>query len=227
MGKADVILTNPPFGTKKGGGRPTRSDSSVTAETSNKQLAFVEHIYRALKPGGRAAIVLPDNVLFEDNTGRKLRQQLMELCDLHTILRLPTGIFYAQGVKTNVLFFTRGQTERGNTKQVWVYDLRANMNSFGKTRLLTVADFAEFETAFGDDPLGKAPRIDQGEEGRFRCFTREQIGDRNDNLDISWLRDTSNDPEDELTEPEEIAAAIATHLGNALREIEIMMEEYR
>ena len=228
LGKADVILTNPPFGTKKGGGRPTRSDFSVTAETSNKQLAFVEHIYRALKPGGRAAIVLPDNVLFEDNTGRKLRQQLMELCDLHTILRLPTGIFYAQGVKTNVLFFTRGQTERGNTKQVWVYDLRANMNSFGKTRLLTVADFAEFETAFGDDPLGKAPRIDQGEEGRFRCFTREQIGDhRNDNLDISWLRDTSNDPEDELTEPEEIAAAIATHLGNALREIEIMMEEYR
>ena len=222
-----MILTNPPFGTKKGGGRPTRSDFSVTAETSNKQLAFVEHIYRALKPGGRAAIVLPDNVLFEDNTGRKLRQQLMELCDLHTILRLPTGIFYAQGVKTNVLFFTRGQTERGNTKQVWVYDLRANMNSFGKTRLLTVADFAEFETAFGDDPLGKAPRIDQGEEGRFRCFTREQIGDRNDNLDISWLRDTSNDPEDELTEPEEIAAAIATHLGNALREIEIMMEEYR
>lgn len=226
LGKADVILTNPPFGTKKGGGRPTRSDFSVTAETSNKQLAFVEHIYRALNPGGRAAIVLPDNVLFEDNTGRRLRQQLMELCDLHTILRLPTGIFYAQGVKTNVLFFSRGQTDRGNTKAVWVYDLRANMNSFGKTRLLTVADFAEFETAFGDDPLGKAPRIDQGEEGRFRCFTREQIGDRNDNLDISWLRDTSNDPEDELTEPEEIASAIATHLGNALREIEIMMEEF-
>jgi type I restriction enzyme M protein len=104
LGKADVILTNPPFGTKKGGGRPTRSDFSTTAETSNKQLAFVEHIYRALKPGGRAAVVLPDNVLFEDNTGRKLRQQLMELCDLYTILRLPTGIFYAQGVKTNVLF---------------------------------------------------------------------------------------------------------------------------
>jgi hypothetical protein len=114
----------------------------------------------------------------------------------------------------------------GNTKAVWVYDLRANMNSFGKTRLLTVADFAEFETAFGDAPLGKAKRIDQGEEGRFRCFTREQISDRNDNLDIAWLRDTSNDPEDELTEPEEIAAAIATHLGNALREIERMMEEF-
>ncbi|MGL5080093.1 MAG: HsdM family class I SAM-dependent methyltransferase [Microcoleaceae cyanobacterium] len=226
LGKADVILTNPPFGTKKGGGRPTRADFSVTAETSNKQLAFVEHIYRALKPGGRAAVVLPDNVLFEDNTGRKLRQQLMELCDLHTILRLPTGIFYAQGVKTNVLFFTRGHSDRGNTKAVWVYDLRANMNSFGKTGLLTVADFAEFEAAFGDDPLGKAQRTDQGEEGRFRCFSREQIADRNDNLDIAWLRDTSNDPEDELTEPEEIAAAIATHLGNALREIEIMMGEF-
>jgi type I restriction enzyme M protein len=226
LGKADVILTNPPFGTKKGGGRPTRADFSVTAETSNKQLAFVEHIYRALNPGGRAAVVLPDNVLFEDNTGRKLRQQLIELCDLHTILRLPTGIFYAQGVKTNVLFFTRGKKDRGNTKNVWVYDLRANMNSFGKTRLLTVADFSEFEAAFGDDPLGIAKRIDQGESGRFRCFTREQIADRNDNLDISWLRDTSNDPEDELTEPEEIAAAIATHLGNALREIEIMIEEF-
>jgi type I restriction enzyme M protein len=223
LGKADVILTNPPFGTKKGGGRPTRSDFSTTAETSNKQLAFVEHIYRALKPGGRAAVVVPDNVLFEDNTGRKLRQQLMELCDLHTILRLPTGIFYAQGVKTNVLFFRRGQTDRGNTKAVWVYDLRANMDSFGKTRLLTLADFAEFEAAFGDDPLGQASRTDRGEAGRCRCFTREQIADRNDNLDIAWLRDTSNDPEDELTEPEEIAAAIATHLRSALSEIEALM----
>jgi type I restriction enzyme M protein len=224
LGKADVILTNPPFGTKKGGGKPTRSDFSTTADTSNKQLAFVEHIYRALKPNGRAAVVLPDNVLFEDNVGRKLRQQLMELCDLHTILRLPTGIFYAQGVKTNVLFFTRGKTDRGNTKMVWVYDLRTNMESFGKTRPLTVADFAEFEAAFGADPLGKASRVDQGEEGRFRCFTREQIADRNDNLDISWLRDHSNDPEDEMTEPEEIAAAIASHLRNALAEIELFKE---
>ena len=104
LGKADLILTNPPFGTKKGGGRPTRSDFSITADTSNKQLAFVEHIVRALKPGGRAAVVVPDNVLFEDNTGRRLRTWLMDLCRVHTILRLPTGIFYAQGVKTNVLF---------------------------------------------------------------------------------------------------------------------------
>ena len=220
LGKADVILTNPPFGTKKGGGRATRTDFSITADTSNKQLAFVEHIYRALEPNGRAAVVLPDNVLFEDNTGRKLRAQLMELCDLHTILRLPTGIFYAQGVKTNVLFFYRGQSDRANTKSVWVYDMRANMNSFGKTRPLTVEDFAEFEAAFGDDPYGKSPRSDQGEEGRFRCFTREQIAERNDNLDIAWLRDTSNDPEDDLSEPEEIAASIIGHLQTALAEIE-------
>ena len=100
------------------------------------------------------------------------------------------------------------------------------MNSFGKTRLLTGADFAEFETAFGNDPLGQAPRTDQGEDGRFRCFTRQQIADRNDNLDIAWLRDTSNDPEDDLTEPAEIAAAIAQHLRNALAELEAYTEEF-
>ena len=143
--KADLLLTNPPFGTKKGGGRPTRNDFSVTADSSNKQLAFVEHIVRALKPGGRAAVVVPDNVLFEDNTGRRLRTWLMDLCNLHTILRMPTGIFYAQGVKTNVLFLQRGKTDKANTKALWVFDMRANMPAFGKTRPLTVADFADFE----------------------------------------------------------------------------------
>jgi type I restriction enzyme M protein len=103
---ATLILSNPPFGTKKGGGLPTRGD--LTFETSNKQFAFLQHIYRALKPGGRAAVVLPDNVLFESNIGTDIRRDLMDKCILHTILRLPTGIFYAQGVKTNVLFFTRG-----------------------------------------------------------------------------------------------------------------------
>lgn len=225
LGKADLILTNPPFGTKKGGGRPTRSDFSVTAETSNKQLAFVEHIVRALKPGGRAAVVLPDNVLFEDNTGRRLRQWVMELADLHTILRLPTGIFYAQGVKTNVLFLTRGTTDRANTKGVWVYDLRANMPSFGKTRPLTSADFAPFEAAYGDDPHGTSPRTNEGEEGRFRYFSRADITARNDNLDISWLRDDSDDAEDDLTDPEDIAAAILGHLRAALAEVEAVDAE--
>lgn len=225
LGKADLILTNPPFGTKKGGGRPTRQDFSITADTSNKQLAFVEHIVRALKPGGRAAVVLPDNVLFEDNTGRRLRTWLMNLCDLHTILRLPTGIFYAQGVKTNVLFFTRGKTDTGNTKAVWVYDMRANMPAFGKTRPLKVEDFAAFEKAFGADANGKSKRKDEGEEGRFRCFTRKQIEERNDNLDIAWLRDTEAEAEEGLTEPEDIAAAIIGHLKAALGEIEELSDE--
>lgn len=225
LGKADVIMTNPPFGTKKGGGRPVRSDFSITADTSNKQLAFVEHIVRALKPGGRAAVVLPDNVLFEDNTGRRLRSWVMELCNLHTILRLPTGIFYAQGVKTNVVFMTRGKTDQHNTEAVWVYDMRANMPSFGKTRPLTVQDFAEFESCYGDDPYGKISRTDTGENGRFRMYTRQQIADRNDNLDITWLRDETDDAEERLTDPDDIAAAILGHLRNALEEIEALTEE--
>ena len=108
---ADVILANPPFGTKKGGGASTRED--LMFPTSNKQLVFLQHIYRSLKPGGRAAVVLPDNVLFEEGTGQRVRADLMDKCDLHTILRLPTGIFYAQGVKNNVLFFTRGGAPNG------------------------------------------------------------------------------------------------------------------
>lgn len=223
--KADLILTNPPFGTKKGGGRPNRPDFSITSDTSNKQLAFVEHVVRALKPGGRAAVVVPDNVLFEDNAGRRLRTWMMELCDVHTILRLPTGIFYAPGVNTNVAFFTRGKTDRANTRAVWVYDLRNQMEAFGKTRPLTVADFAEFEKAFGNDPLGKAKRKNQGEDGRFRCFTREELKARKDNLDIGWLRDNEAEAEEHLTEPEDIADAIVAHLRAALDEIEAVSEE--
>jgi len=128
-------------------------------------------------------------------------------------------------VKTNVVFLTRGKSDKANTKGVWVYDMRANMDAFGKTKPLTVADFKPFEKAFGSDPLGKAKRKDEGQEGRFRFFKREEITARNDNLDIAWLRDTSNDPEDEMTEPDELAAAITTHLRNALEEIEVFSEE--
>lgn len=225
LAKADLLLTNPPFGTKKGGGRPTRPDFSITADTSNKQLAFAEHIVRALKPGARAAVVVPDNVLFEDNVGRRLRTWMMELCDVHTILRLPTGIFYAQGVKTNVLFLVRGKTDKANTKGVWVYDMRANMDAFGKTRPLTKDDFKVFEKAFGNDPRGKAKRKDEGVAGRFRCFSREEIRKRNDNLDIGWLKDTSNDPEDDMTEPGELASAISSHLRSALEQIQAFANE--
>src|SRR5690606_19196376 len=148
MGEMDVILTNPPFGTKRGGERPTRTDLSF--RSTNKQLNFLQHIYRALhkRGGARAAVVLPDNVLFQDGDGRKVREDLMDKCNLHTILRLPTGIFYAQGVKTNVLFFERGTTDTGNTEEVWFYDLRTNMPSFGKRNPLTEAHFDDFIQAY-------------------------------------------------------------------------------
>lgn len=223
LGKANLVLTNPPF--NKFPNRTTRTDFSVTAGTAQGPIPFLEHVIRALKPGGRAAIVLSDNVLFSDNVGQDIRRYLMDLCDLHTILRLPTGIFYAQGVKTNVLFFTRGKTDKGNTKDVWVYDMRANMPAFGKTRPLSVEDFKDFIKKFGDDPYGKAKRKDEGEEGRFRRFTREQIAERNDDLNIAWLKDDSDAAEEELSEPEDIAAAILGHLRAALAELEVLTEE--
>jgi type I restriction enzyme M protein len=225
--KATVILTNPPFGTKKGGGLPTRTD--FTFPTSNKQFCFVQHIYRGLKPGGRAAVVLPDNVLFEGNVGKQIRADLMDKCNLHTILRLPTGIFYAQGVKTNVLFFTRGDKDKGNTKEVWVYDLRANMPQFGKRTLLTRDHFAEFEAAFGKDPLGSpkslAKRKDTGDEGRFRKFTREWITERVESLDIAWLKDESDGGSDELPEPAVLAREAMTELEGALDELRGILTE--
>lgn len=216
----DVILTNPPFGTKRGGERPTRDD--LTYPSSNKQLNFLQMIYRSLKTDdkARAAVVLPDNVLFADGDGQRIRGDLMDKCNLHTILRLPTGIFYAQGVKTNVLFFTRGKKDRDNTRNVWIYDLRTNMPNFGKRSLLTLEHFKEFMTAYGDDPYGKAKRKDQGETGRFRCFSREQIKKRNDSLDITWLQDDSVRNGDDLSDPAEIAEQILTQLDLATREMQ-------
>ncbi len=223
--KATLILTNPPFGTKKGGGLPTRDD--FTFPTSNKQFAFLQHIYRGLKAGGRAAVVLPDNVLFEANTGKQIRADLMDKCNLHTILRLPTGIFYAQGVKTNVLFFTRGETDKGNTKEVWVYDMRANMPSFGKRTEFNRGYFTDFEKAFGDDPLGLKlkKRQDTGEEGRFRRFTRDWVAERGDNLDIAWLKDDSETAAEDLPEPEALAEEALGELEAAMAEIRSILIE--
>lgn len=218
--RADVILTNPPFGTKKGGGLPTRED--FTYPTSNKQLAFLQHIYRGLKVGGRAAVVLPDNVLFEDNVGAQIRADLMAKCDLHTILRLPTGIFYAQGVKTNVLFFSRGAKETGNTKAVWIYDMRTNAPAFGKRTPFTREHFAGFEAAFGEDPLGRSKRKDEGESGRWRRFSREEIAGRGENLDITWLKDEGHTNAEDLAAPEEIAAEIIANLQTAMTEMEAL-----
>lgn len=223
LGRANLILTNPPFG--PAGGAPTRQDLSVTAAVSSYQLPFVEHCIRALEPGGRAAIVVPDNVLFEDGRGKALRQMMMDWCDLHTILRLPTGIFYAQGVKTNVIFLTRGRTETGNTKMVWIYDQRAQMPKFGKTTPLTEAHFEGFEKAFGTSPFGKERGADEGEAGRWRKFTRAEIAARSDNLDIAWLREAEEEAEEGLIEPDDIAAAILGHLQAASLEIEALLAE--
>ena len=225
--KATLILTNPPFGTKVGGGLPTRTDFSYP--TSNKQLCFLQHVYRALKPGGRAAVVLPDNVLFEGNVGKQIRADLMAKCNLHTILRLPTGIFYAQGVKTNVLFFTRCATDKGNTKEVWVYDLRANAPAFGKRTMLTPEYFAEFVKAYGNDPLGShealKKRKDTGEKGKFRKFTRKFIAERDDSLDISWLKDESGGDGEELADPAVYAREAMAELQGALADLTGILEE--
>lgn len=225
--KATLILTNPPFGTKKGGGLPSRTD--FTFPTSNKQFCFLQHIYRGLKSGGRAAVVLPDNVLFEANVGKQIRTDLMDKCNLHTILRLPTGIFYAQGVKTNVLFFTRGETDKGNTKEVWVYDMRSNVPQFGKRTQLTRKHFAEFEDAFGEDPLGHPKslkkRIDTGEQGRFCRFTREWIDEHGDSLDISWRQEESEGENGEPLEPTMLAREAIDELEAAFEELRgILME---
>lgn len=221
--KADLILTNPPFGTKKGGGVPTRND--FTFITSNKQLAFLQHIYRGLKPGGRAAVVLPDNVLFEAGIGREIRCDLMDKCDLHTILRLPTGIFYAQGVKTNVLFFTKkNDGAKDSTKAVWFYDLRANMPQFGKRTPLTRGHFKEFIEAYGNCPHGTGTRIDQGETGRYRCFTRQEIVNRGDSLDIAWLKDDSATDAANLPEPEALAREAMLELEGVLGDLQELLE---
>ena len=218
---ATLILSNPPFGSKKGGGVP---DRKFPFPTSNKQFCFLQHIYTGLQPGGRAAVIMPDNVLFEGNVGKQIRADLMDKCNLHTILRLPSGIFYAQGVKTNVLFFTRGKTDKDNTQQVWVYDLRANMPQFGRRTQLLREHFSDFEIAFGDDPWGSleslTKRVDKSEQGRFRCFSRAWIAKRGDSLDISWLKDDSETGDTYLAEP----AALARE---AMRELEASLEELR
>jgi len=217
----DVVLTNPPFGTKKGGERTTRDD--LTYPSSNKQLNFLQHIYRSLKANGkaRAAVILPDNVLFADGDGAKIRADLMDKCNLHTILRLPTGIFYAQGVKTNVLFFTRGAIERNNTKEVWVYDLRTNMQSFGKTKALTEEHFNDFIKAY------KAEDRTKVENERFSCFTREEIQKKNNNLDMGLIRDDSILDYETLQDPIKSGEEVIEKLEEATDLIRSVVKELR
>ncbi|AFJ62991.1 MULTISPECIES: N-6 DNA methylase [Bacillus] len=221
MKNFDVILTNPPFGTKKGGERVSRDD--LTFETSNKQLNFLQLIYNALKDDGnaRAAVVLPDNVLFESGIGTQIRRDLMNKCNLHTILRLPTGIFYAQGVKTNVLFFTRGTTDQDNTKDVWVYDLRTNMSSFGKRNQLTMAHFENFMKAYVAEDRSKV------EDERWNKFTREEITKKDDSLDIGLIADESLSSYENLPDPIESAEEAIVKLQQAMDLLGEVVEELR
>ena len=221
MNGFDVVLTNPLFGTKKGGERATRDD--LTFPTSNKQLNFLQHIYRSLKNDGkaRAAVVLPDNVLFADGDGAKIRADLMDKCNLHTVLRLPTGIFYAQGVKTNVLFFTRGKTEKNNTKEVWFYDLRTNMQSFGKTSPLKAEHFNDFVKAY--TAKDRKNIIDE----RWNCFTREQITAKGNSLDLGLIRDDSVLDYDDLQDPAESGEEIVAQLEEAVDLVKSVVKELR
>lgn len=223
MNGYDLVLTNPPFGTKKGGERATRDD--FTYPTSNKQLNFLQHIYRSLKTDGnaRAAVVLPDNVLFADGDGERIRKDLMDKCNLHTILRLPTGIFYAQGVKTNVLFFTRGKVDKGNTKEVWIYDLRSDMPSFGKTNPLKPEYFDEFISCYADGDLSKRQETysEENPNGRWRCFSIEDIMARDKtSLDITWMKNSDGTDDRTLGELLEGIKEKSSNIANAVAELE-------
>lgn len=234
----DGVLANPPFGTKKGGELPNRDD--FTYPTSNKQLNFLQHIYRSLKKDGkaRAAVVLPDNVLFDDNDGQKIRKDLMDKCNLHTILRLPTGIFYAAGVKTNVLFFTRGKEELGNTKKVWFYDLRTNMPTFGKRTPFTEEVFKDFIYAYTggmsadkvvdeyDGSIDDELRAKIKDE-RWQCYTREEIAEKNDTLDIGLVADNSVQSSDALGEPEDIIREAKDELNEILKQLDDILKELK
>ena len=179
-------------------------------------------------------MVLPDNVLFEAGVGTDVRRDLMDKCNLHTILRLPTGIFYAQGVKTNVLFFQKGtadnpRQEHGCTQRTWIYDLRSNMPSFGKRTPFGTQHLKPFEDAFGEDANGNSPRAENvegiGEASRFRVFTRDYIrNERGDSLDISWLKDADSLNAADLPAPEVLAGEAMAELTEALHELEELLK---
>ena len=222
--RVDVIAANPPFGRKSSmtmvneAGEAEREDLVVVrddfwASTSNKQLNFLQHIKTMLKIGGRAAVVLPDNVLFEAGAGETVRRRLLTECDVHTILRLPTGIFYAQGVKANVVFFDRKPAAPDPwTKATWVYDLRTNMHFTLKTKTLQYADLADFVDSYRPDDRNK--RV---EAERFRRFSYDELMVRDKaNLDITWLRDESLEDSSNLPAPGVLAAEIVEELEAAL-----------
>lgn len=222
--QCDVVLTNPPFGTKGANQVPEREDFVIA--TSNKQLNFLQHVLTILKPGGRAAVVVPDNCLFADQAGEVFKI-LTEDCDLHTVLRLPNGTFtpYSPGTKTNVVFFTRGFP----TETVWIYDGRTNVPRITrKDRPLSAEHFAEFERCYGPDPHARRPRSpadspkETGWHGgdRWRPFPIGEVQARGFKIDsLKWLRDDSLDDPDDLPDPDELATEAISELQAAVEEL--------
>jgi type I restriction enzyme M protein len=189
--------------------------------TKNKQLNFLQHVKTLLKINGRCAIVVPDNVLFEGGAGETVRRNLLMQCDVHTLLRLPTGIFYAQGVKANVLFFdAKPAKERAWTKKLWVYDLRTNMHFTQKTNSLKRSDLDEFVACYKPGKIhNRKPNWDAETkpDGRWRVFEYDDLIKRDKvNLDIFWLKDSSLEDSDDLPEPNILAQEIADDLQTAL-----------
>ncbi len=228
----DLVLTNPPFGRKSSitivdaEGNLRRETEHISREgfvtTSNKQLNFVQHVVSMLKPHGTAAVVVPDNVLFEGGAGEKVRQNLLKTCDVHTLLRLPTGIFYAQGVKANVLFFDRKPGRSAPwTETVWVYDFRTNINFTLKTNPLKRSDLDDFVSLYKPDK-----RHERIQSERFKPFSFEDITARDKtNLDIFWLKDSSLEESANLPPPEVLAASIIEDLESALEAFREIIEE--
>ena len=236
----NMILTNPPFGKKSSvtfvteEGEVKRESTTIVrddfwASTSNKQLNFVQHVKTLLEINGRAAVVVPDNVLFEGGAGETVRRKLLHECDVHTLLRLPTGIFYAQGVKANVLFFDRKPaSETPWTKQLWIYDLRTNMDFTLKTNPLSREDLDDFVACYNPENRNKrkATVSEKNPEGRWRSFTYDELMARDKvNLDIFWLRDESLEDSANLPSPDVLALEIVEDLKSALAQFESIEEE--
>lgn len=220
----DLVLTNPPFG-KKQSYRIVRDDGEIDSEredydrqdffvtTSNKQLNFLQHIMTVLAPNGEAAVVLPDNVLFEGGPGETIRRRLLQNFDFHTLLRLPTGIFYKQGVKANVLFFDKKPpSETASTKELWIYDLRTNQRFTLKERPMVRADLDDFVACYRS-----GHRAERVETEKFRRYPLDALLARDKvNLDIFWLKDDTLDDPDLLPPPDEVAAEVVESLETAL-----------
>lgn len=238
----DCVVTNPPFGKKSSmtftneDGEEEREDLIYNRQdfwttTSNKQLNFVQHIHTILRVDGKAAVVVPDNVLFEGGAGETVRKKLLETTDLHTILRLPTGIFYKPGVKANVIFFdNRPASKNAQTKEVWIYDFRTNMHFTLKKDPLKFEDLKEFIECYnpGNRHKRKETFSDKNPEGRWRKFTYDQIIARDKtSLDIFWLKDKSLTDLDNLPDPDVLATEIIENIEAGLESFKGIIEKLK